>query len=67
MLDKAKNPENLNFTFVHANNVNKRYDSFFQNSGLKEIFGTYHCKKFIFDDSVLITGANLSEDYFLHR
>lgn len=33
-------------------------------SELKEILGTYHVKLAIFDDNILITGANFSEEYF---
>lgn len=36
-------------------------------SELKEILGTYHIKLAIFDDNILITGANLSEEYFTNR
>ena len=37
------------------------------NSPLKEIFGVHHIKAFVFDDTVLLTGANMSEDYFTDR
>ena len=33
----------------------------------KEIFGVHHMKLNVFDNNVLITGANLSEDYFTVR
>ena len=36
-------------------------------SPLREIFGVHHMKAHVFDDNVLITGANLSEDYFSDR
>ena len=36
-------------------------------SGIREMFGVHHMKFYIFDDNVLITGANLSEDYFTQR
>ncbi len=29
--------------------------------------GTFHTKIYIFDNSVLISGANLSEEYFVSR
>jgi len=32
-----------------------------------EIVGLQHCKVYIFDDSVIISGANLSSDYFTDR
>ena len=33
----------------------------------KEVVGVHHVKAFVFDDDVLITGANLSHDYFTAR
>ena len=32
-----------------------------------EVVGLQHCKVYIFDDSVIISGANLSSDYFTDR
>ena len=37
------------------------------NSPLREVFGVHHMKAHVFDNNVLITGANLSEDYFTDR
>ncbi|KAJ1327317.1 hypothetical protein BSLG_010659 [Batrachochytrium salamandrivorans] len=34
---------------------------------LNEVFGLQHIKAYIFDDDVLISGANLSNDYFTNR
>lgn len=34
---------------------------------LKEIIGVYHCKFNIIDDDVILTGANLSKEYFTFR
>ena len=39
----------------------------YSNSPLREIFGVHHIKAHVFDNNVLITGANLSEDYFTDR
>ena len=39
----------------------------FANGPLREIFGVHHMKLNVFDNNVLITGANLSEDYFTDR
>ena len=39
----------------------------FSESPIREIFGVHHIKAHVFDDNVLITGANLSEDYFTDR
>ena len=36
-------------------------------SPLREIFGVHHIKAHVFDSNVVITGANLSEDYFTDR
>ena len=33
----------------------------------KEVCGVFHCKFCVFDGSVLLTGANLSEEYFRDR
>ena len=32
-----------------------------------ELLGLQHCKVYIFDDSLIISGANLSRDYFTNR
>ena len=32
-----------------------------------EVIGLQHCKLFVFDDSVIVSGANLSTDYFTNR
>jgi len=32
-----------------------------------ELLGLQHCKVYIFDDSLIISGANLSKDYFTNR
>jgi len=37
------------------------------NSPLREVFGVHHIKAHVFDSNILITGANLSEDYFTDR
>lgn len=37
------------------------------NSPLREVFGVHHMKAHVFDNDVLLTGANLSEDYFTDR
>ena len=36
-------------------------------SALKEVFGVHHMKFFVFDNVVILTGANLEEQYFLNR
>jgi CDP-diacylglycerol---glycerol-3-phosphate 3-phosphatidyltransferase len=37
------------------------------NGPLREVFGVHHIKAYVFDSNVVITGANLSEDYFTDR
>ena len=32
-----------------------------------ELLGLQHCKVYIFDNSLIISGANLSRDYFMNR
>jgi CDP-diacylglycerol--glycerol-3-phosphate 3-phosphatidyltransferase len=32
-----------------------------------EMLGVYHCKYCVFDDNAILTGANLSRDYFVDR
>ena len=34
---------------------------------MREIFGVHHMKFYVFDNDVLLTGANLSENYFTER
>ncbi len=34
---------------------------------LKELIGVFHAKVHVFDDTVVISGANLSESYFVDR
>lgn len=36
-------------------------------SQICEVLGVYHCKFNLFDDDVLLSGANLSEEYFVNR
>ena len=36
-------------------------------TGVCEIFGVLHIKIFIFDNTVILTGANLQENYFTTR
>lgn len=65
-LDRAANPHNLKFSFVTHTAFPRRFD-FLMNRRMSEAAGTFHSKAIIFDDSVILTGANLSEDYFVHR
>jgi phosphatidylserine/phosphatidylglycerophosphate/cardiolipin synthase-like enzyme len=40
---------------------------FVRNPVFHETLGVFHCKFCVFDDTVLLTGANLSVDYFTNR
>eukprot|EP01038_Epipyxis_sp_PR26KG_P009042 gene9042-12191_t len=50
-------------------NTSKPIISSYQNLlfQLSEIIGVYHCKFCIFDNNVILTGANLSHEYFTTR
>ena len=39
----------------------------YSESPMREIFGVHHIKAHVFDNNIMITGANLSEDYFTDR
>ena len=64
---KLKNAErNIRCGFFH--NPDTGYMKFRACNGpLREIFGVHHIKALVFDNTVLITGANLSNDYFTDR
>ena len=53
---------------LHPGNVNVTFN---KNSGklgvLGEIIGVHHQKIAIFDDKIIIGGANMSQSYFLNR
>ncbi len=66
ILDKSSCPDNLKFSFFQHNKLERKWDIFRQ-SGLCEIFGVFHTKIYIFDDTVILTGANLSQQYFENR
>ncbi|KAL4456970.1 hypothetical protein ABPG74_014608 [Tetrahymena malaccensis] len=68
--------ENLKKDNLHNNNVKLAFYynpstnkilSLDSESGLREIFGVHHMKFYVFDDDIVLTGANLSEDYFVER
>ena len=52
---------------VRLYNMPKLYASYYQilPVQLREILGVYHVKFMQFDDTVILTGANLSEEYFV--
>jgi len=68
--------EKLKTENIHNNNVklafyrNPKVPPIFsidKESGISEVFGVQHIKLYIFDNDVIISGANLSENYFLDR
>jgi CDP-diacylglycerol--glycerol-3-phosphate 3-phosphatidyltransferase len=59
-------------SYHHNQNFNVYYyrmpqSYYFLPSQLNEIIGVYHCKFLIFDNEIILTGANLSEEYFMTR
>jgi CDP-diacylglycerol--glycerol-3-phosphate 3-phosphatidyltransferase len=66
---KFNNPHHQNVQIGFFSPFNQRglLDKLFPSSGVREIKGTFHTKFMICDNDVLMTGANLSEQYFLSR
>lgn len=62
----ALNPENLTLSLFQHNSLGRK-SLLAPTSGAREVFGTYHAKHYIFDDTVILSGANLSEEYFTTR
>lgn len=64
-----KNPNRgmVTLGFYSPLNIRGILDRIAPQSGVREIKGTYHTKFMICDNDVLITGANLSEQYFISR
>ena len=61
---KNSQKPNLNIAFYatpYTGVLNGRF------GGLSELFGVHHIKAQVFDDTVILTGANLSETYFTDR
>ena len=57
---------NVRVGFFHMPDTGFFQGKYFD-SPMREIFGVHHMKAHVFDNNVLITGANLSEDYFSDR
>ncbi len=65
---KTSNIHNKNVKIgMFANPIGNKYFSLETESPLREIFGVHHIKFYVFDDNVILSGANLSEDYFTDR
>lgn len=56
----------MKFSFFKHTKMWEGFQKFTSNQNI-EIMGTFHLKIFIFDNSVLLSGANLQEDYFVNR
>jgi len=48
----------MRFSFYKHSRLWDRFEKIFGN-GFCEVFGTFHPKIYIFDDTVILTGANL--------
>ncbi|KAH9497074.1 CDP-diacylglycerol--glycerol-3-phosphate 3-phosphatidyltransferase [Dermatophagoides farinae] len=55
---------NVNFYLTH---VNSRHQRFWQRPKWNELISLHHMKLYIFDDNIVISGANLSDLYFTNR
>lgn len=65
-LTQSANKHRIRVSLIKHN----RLPSIFQSLGyndLNELFGTYHIKHYVVDDDVILTGANISRDYFSIR
>lgn len=68
MLEELLNFENVRLNLVETNPSNFRISNIFQQfRKFNEILSTYHSKFLVFDDDVVVTGANLSKTYFESR
>ena len=59
--------DSLRVGFWHHPDTGLLKGKYAQAQPLREIFGVHHIKAHVFDNNVMITGANLSEDYFTDR
>lgn len=61
------NRQNVEVSFFTPNQKSIPLDAFSSLNMFREALGTYHTKFLVFDNNVILTGANLSEEYFLNR
>ena len=61
------NKDNVTLGFFSPYDKQGVLDYLIPKSGIRETKGTYHTKFMICDNQVLMTGANLSEEYFVSR
>ena len=64
---KNPNRERIKTGFYSPLNIRGILDRIAPESGVREIKGTFHTKFMICDDDIILTGANLSEQYFVSR
>ena len=66
MMEEAVYPQNMNLHFFQHNSLAR--NSFLAPTYMtRETQGVFHLKHYIFDQTVILTGANLSEEYFTTR
>ena len=65
-MNESKHPENLHLSFFKHSKMLSILEPLTK-TGVCEIFGVLHIKIFIFDNTVILTGANLQENYFTTR
>jgi CDP-diacylglycerol--glycerol-3-phosphate 3-phosphatidyltransferase len=64
-----KHPNNVNISFFRLGQKTRLLDKLTAHlpERYNEMLGTFHLKSYVFDDSTLLSGANLSQDYFTNR
>lgn len=68
ILEEISNFDNVKLNLVDTNPSNFKISNIFQQfRKFNEILSTYHSKFLVFDDDVVVTGANLSKSYFETR
>lgn len=67
-LDKLLSYENVHLSLVETRSYESTFDRFMRKlQKWNELKSTYHTKFLVFDNDVMITGANLSDIYFENR
>eukprot|EP00118_Oscarella_pearsei_P005028 m.22375 g.22375 ORF g.22375 m.22375 type:complete len:476 (+) comp28339_c0_seq1:72-1499(+) len=61
-----QHPDHVSVSLYHTPNMLRALKGLLPNK-FKEILGLQHMKIHIFDDKLILTGANLSHDYFTNR
>ena len=66
-MEKNVGHKGIKSSFFWNPRVSKNLSFYGQFSGMREVAGVHHMKVHVFDDDIMITGANLSNDYFTDR